>query len=80
MLFSGAATVQSVEIKMREYYKTAIAFKQDTALGTLRPCLKFLAIVMGKLDVPYATAFREDLALATEAKDEFAVVCSVLAS
>lgn len=65
--------MQCVEENLIEYYKTAIAFKQDTALGTLRPCIKFLGIVMGKLNVPYATAFQEELSLATESENEFAV-------
>jgi hypothetical protein len=72
MLFSGASTVEAVEEKMREYYKTAIRFKQDTALATIRPCLKFLGILMGKDNVPILTAFKEDLKLANAAKDEFA--------
>ena len=72
MLFSGVSTIEAVEEKMREYYKTAITFKQDTALGTLRPCLKFLGILMGKDHVPLSTAFNEDLQLANDANDEFA--------
>lgn len=71
MLFSGDLIV-SVEEKMREYYKTAVAYKQDTALLMIRPLLRFLHIMMNELEVPQGIAFPGDLARAKDGNDEFA--------
>lgn len=72
MLLSGQSLV-SVEEKTREFYETAVNYKQETTLGTMRPALKCLHIMMGKLERPVGFAFESDLKRAMEAKDEAAV-------
>lgn len=72
MLFSEFS-ITSVEEKMKDFYKTAIAYKQDTALGIIRPVLRFLDIMSGKLERPPGFAFPEDLARAKDGLDVFAV-------
>lgn len=71
MLLSGQALV-SVEEKTKEFYDTAVIYKQEFTLGTMRPALKCLHILMGKLELPTGFAFEADLARSTEAKDEAA--------
>lgn len=72
MMLSGQS-LESVEEKTREFYETAVTYKQEFTLGTMRPALKCLNILMGKLERPTGFAFESDLARATEAKDEAAV-------
>jgi len=71
MLFSGDLIV-SVEEKMRDYYKTAIAYKQDTALLMIRPLIRFLHILMGELERRSGAALEVDLVRARDGDDEFA--------
>jgi len=71
MLLSGQSLV-SIEEKTREFYETAVSFKQEFTLGTMRPALKCLDILMGKLEQPTGFAFEADLKRSLEAKDEAA--------
>lgn len=73
MLFSGDS-IPAVEEKMTDYYKTAVAYKQDTVLLIIRPVLKFLHILASKLERPHqGTAFPDDLTRAHNGKDSFGV-------
>jgi hypothetical protein len=73
MLFSGDS-IPAVEEKMTDYYKTAVAYKQDTVLLIIRPVLKFLHILASKLERPQqGAAFPDDITRARDGKDAFAV-------
>ena len=72
MLLSGQS-IERVEEKTTEFYDTALLYKQETTLGTMRPALKCLHILMGKVERPTGFAFSQDLARSEEAKDEAAI-------
>lgn len=72
MLLSGQS-LATVETRTREFYDTALEYKQDLTLGTMRPALKCLHMLMGKLPIPTGFAFQSDLDRAVEAKDEAAI-------
>lgn len=72
MLLSGQS-IERVEEKTREFYETAVMYKQELILGTMRPALKCLHILMGRIERPTGFAFEADLTRSIEAKDEAAV-------
>lgn len=72
MLLSGQS-LERVEEKTTEFYDTALLYKQETTLGTMRPALKCLHILMGKVERPTGFAFSADLTRSEEAKDEAAI-------
>lgn len=72
MLFSGDS-IQGVEEKIMDCYRTAVAYKKNTVLLIIRPILKFLCSLTRKVEIPQEFALLEDLQRAQEGKDEFAV-------
>lgn len=65
-------SLEAIEKKTSEFYKTAVTYKQEFTLGTMRPALKCLDILMGKVERPKGFAFQDDLIHSKEAGDEAA--------
>lgn len=72
LLLSGQS-IEIVEKRTKEFYETAVMYKQETTLGTMRPALKCLHILMGKIERPSGSSFEADLTRSTKARDEAAV-------
>jgi hypothetical protein len=71
MLLSGQS-LKAIEEKTNEFFKAAVTYKQEFTLGTMRPALKCLGILMNKVERPTGFAFQDDLKLSEEAGDEAA--------